>query len=79
MDRIRRERLKWKCRRGLLELDLVLERFVERQAPVLSIAELAALEELLDYSDPDLWDVITGRSERIAPRLRGVVSQLRAI
>jgi len=79
MDRIRRDRLKWKCRRGLLELDLVLERFVDRQGPALSGADLAALEELLDYSDNDLWDVISGRSERIEPRLRGVVSQLRAI
>jgi antitoxin CptB len=79
MDRIRRDRLKWKCRRGLLELDLVLGRFVERQASMLSGADLAALEELLDYPDNDLWDVITGRSERVDPHLRGVVSQLRAI
>jgi antitoxin CptB len=78
MDRIRRDRLKWKCRRGLLELDLVLARFVERQAPALSGADLAALDELLDYSDNDLWDVITGRSERFEVRLSGVVSQLRA-
>jgi antitoxin CptB len=79
MDRIRRDRLKWKCRRGLLELDLLLERFFERHAPELAGAELAALEELLDYSDNDLWDVITGRSERFDPRLGGVVSRLRAI
>ncbi|HEX5613022.1 MAG TPA: succinate dehydrogenase assembly factor 2 [Burkholderiales bacterium] len=79
MDRIRRDRLKWKCRRGLLELDLVLGRFVAQQAPALGAAELAALEELLDYPDNDLWDVITGRSERVDPRLRGIVSQLRAI
>ena len=79
MDRIRRDRLQWKCRRGLLELDLVLERFCARRASDLSGADLAALEELLDYPDNDLWDVISGRSERIAPRLRGVVAQLRAI
>ena len=77
MDRIRRNRLKWQCRRGLLELDLVLERFLER-ASSLSGAELAALEELLDYSDNDLWDVITGKSDRFDPRLGTVVSQLRA-
>jgi len=79
MERIRRDRLKWKCRRGLLELDLVLERFCERHAPALAAADLAALEELLDYADNDLWDVITGRSERIEPHLSAVVSRLRAI
>ena len=79
MDRIRRDRLKWKCRRGLLELDLVLQRFFDRQAPALSGADLAALDELLDYPDNDLWDVITGRSERFEARLGAVVSRLRAI
>ena len=78
MERIRRERLKWKCRRGLLELDLVLGRFIDRQAPRLSGADLAAFEELLDYPDNDLWDVITGRSERFEARLGTVVSRLRA-
>ncbi len=78
MDPTRRSRLKWKCRRGLLELDLVLERFCERRGANLSAADLAALEELLDYADNDLWDVITGRSERYEGRLRGIVSQLRA-
>ncbi len=78
MDRIRRDRLKWRCRRGLLELDLVLERFFDRQAAALCGADLAALEELLDYPDNDLWDVITGRSDRFEARLRGVVTQLRA-
>ena len=46
----------WKCRRGLLELDLVLTRFLERQVPGLSSAELAAFDELLDYPDTELWD-----------------------
>ena len=71
-------KLRWRCRRGLLENDLLIERFFERRAPHLSGADLAALDELLDYSDNDLWDVITGRSERFDARLAAVVSQLRA-
>ena len=78
MERIRRDRLKWKCRRGLLELDLVLTRFLERQVAGLSSAELAAFDELLDYPDTELWDVVSGRSERFDPRLGGIVSRLRA-
>jgi len=72
MDRAARDRLKWKCRRGLLELDLVLERYL-RQYP-----EDAALDTLLDLPDNDLWDIVSGRSERYDASLRGTVARLRA-
>ncbi|MDH5579646.1 MAG: succinate dehydrogenase assembly factor 2, partial [Betaproteobacteria bacterium] len=58
MNRVACDRLKWKCRRGLLELDLVLERYL-RQYP-----EDATLDTLLDLPDNDLWDIVSGRSER---------------
>ena len=77
MERARRDRLQWKCRRGLLELDLVLSKFLE-QAAAMSAPELAAFDELLDYPDTDLWDVVSGRSDRFDPRLGGIVSRLRA-
>ncbi len=72
MDRAARDRLKWKCRRGLLELDLVLERYL-RQYP-----GDAALDALLDLPDNDLWDIVSGRSERYDGSLRGIVARLRA-
>ncbi|MEX2239821.1 MAG: succinate dehydrogenase assembly factor 2 [Burkholderiales bacterium] len=72
MDRAARDRLKWKCRRGLLELDLVLERYL-RQYP-----EDAELEPLLELPDNDLWDIVSGRSERYDGSLRGIVARLRA-
>jgi antitoxin CptB len=78
MERIQRDRLIWKCRRGLLELDLVLTQFLERQVSTMSAADLAAFDELLDYPDTELWDVVSGRSERFDPRLGGIVSRLRA-
>ena len=78
MDRVAREKLKWKCRRGLLELDLVLERFLRCRADDLEDAEFALLNELLDLADNDLWDIVNGRSDRYDPRLGGVVARLRA-
>ena len=66
MDRAARDRLRWKCRRGLLELDL-------RRHP--GDAELV---ELLDLPDNDLWDIVCGRSDRYDGRLRGIVARLRA-
>jgi succinate dehydrogenase flavin-adding protein (antitoxin of CptAB toxin-antitoxin module) len=78
VERVQRDRLQWKCRRGLLELDLVLSQFLERQASSMSTAELAAFDELLDYPDTELWDVVSGRSDRFDPRLGEIVSRLRA-
>jgi succinate dehydrogenase flavin-adding protein (antitoxin of CptAB toxin-antitoxin module) len=72
------DRLRWRCRRGLLELDLVLERFLARHAGGLGTEEARLLAELLDYPDNDLWEVVSGRSERYDPRHREIVARLRA-
>ena len=66
------DRLKWKCRRGLLELDIVLERYLQKN-PVDS--ELSAF---LDLPDNDLWDIVSGRSEQYEPRFTQLVERLRA-
>ena len=71
-------RLKWKCRRGLLELDLVLGRFLRQTAARLDPQALVMLNELLDYPDNDLWDIVNGRSEDYAPRHKPLVEVLRA-
>ena len=70
-------RLRWQCRRGLLELDLVLERFLERHADHLQAGQLASFKTLLDYTDKDLWDLIRGRAECRDPRLAEVVGWMR--
>jgi len=72
MDRVARERLKWQCRRGLLELDLVLERYLR------SNPEDAVLSELLELPDNDLWDIVSGRSDRYDDKFDGIVARLRA-
>ncbi|HET7197402.1 MAG TPA: succinate dehydrogenase assembly factor 2 [Burkholderiales bacterium] len=73
---LERHRLKWKCRRGLLELDLVLGRFLEKFDPQGSDAQ--RLSALLDLPDNDLLDIAMGRSERYAAELKDVVARLRA-
>jgi antitoxin CptB len=70
-------RLRWQCRRGLLELDLVLERFLERHADHLQGEHLALFRTLLDYTDKDLWDLIRARAECRDPRLAEVVGWMR--
>jgi len=78
MDRLQHDRLKWQCRRGLLELDLVLERFLKSEGTMLSESDVAMLGELLEQSDNELWDLVIGRSDRVDARLRGILARLRA-
>ncbi len=76
MDRAQRARLHWKCRRGLLELDIVLQRLLQ-QDPVQG-EDLKALNSLLDLPDNDLWDIVIGRSNEYEPHLNDIVARLRA-
>ena len=76
MKRINLDRLKWKCRRGLLELDLVLQAFLERQ---FNEKDLRPLNELLDLPDNDLWDIVSGRSDAYEERFSGIVARLRSL
>ncbi len=57
------ERVRWRCRRGLLELDIVLGRFIKQRYPALDDRQRSVFEELLDLPDTHLWDVITGKIE----------------
>jgi antitoxin CptB len=70
-------RLRWRCRRGLLENDLVLARFLERHAAALDAERLAALDELLALPDPELWALVSGARECAEPRLAAMLALLR--
>jgi len=72
------DRLRWRSRRGLLELDLVFERFWKRTGDRLDDAEAAALERLLQLPDNDLLDLVMGRAQAADDELRGVVHKLRS-
>ena len=56
-------KLKWRCRRGLLENDLFIERFFERHEATLTMRQAQALQVLTDLSDNDLLDLLLGRIE----------------
>ena len=54
-------KLKWRCRRGLLENDLFIERFFRRIETSLSVKQSQALNALMDLSDNDLLDLHLSR------------------
>ena len=55
------DRVRWHCRRGLLELDVVLTQFLDRHFETLTPLQRAAFDRLLEYPDNDLWDFVTGK------------------
>lgn len=71
------ERVRWRCRRGLLELDIVLARFVERNYLELNQEARVVFDELLDMPDTELWDVITGKKEPTHAHQREVLELLK--
>ena len=60
---LERRRLRWRARRGLLENDLIVSRFLDREGDRLDIPEVLALEALLDLPDNELLDLLLARKD----------------
>ena len=56
-------KLRWRCRRGLLENDLILSRFLDRLGDRLGVDEALALDALLELPDNELLDLLLARKE----------------
>ncbi len=54
-------KLRWRCRRGLLENDLFIERFFQRHESRLTVGQARAMYVLMELSDNDLLDLLLGR------------------
>ena len=69
-------KLRWRCRRGLLENDLFIERFFNRHALTLTQHQAHGLRVLMDLSDNDLLDLLLRRKEPGSELLRDDVAQV---
>ncbi len=72
-------RLRWRCRRGTKELDLLLLRYLERVYPLAGADDKAGFERLLEAQDPDLAAWLYGRSACPDPGLAPLVAAVRAL
>jgi len=72
------ERVRWRTRRGLLELDIILERFVNSTYEMLDEREKQVFETLLDMPDNTLWDMIAGRQETEHGEMQVLLEKIRA-
>ena len=81
MDDTELSRMRWRCRRGMLENDLFIQRFFEAHEHGLSTRQARGLQHLMDLSDNDLLDLLLRRSELPPtldrPEVREILGQLR--
>jgi antitoxin CptB len=71
-------RLRWRCRRGLLELDLLFERFLERDYGRLSQDQMACFARLLETDDTTLLGYINGVSKPDEKEFVELIERIRA-
>jgi antitoxin CptB len=79
IDERRLARIRWRCRRGMLENDLILARFLDAKGATLTDDDVGMLDKLLDLGDNELWDLIAGRAEPADASIRPLVEELRNI
>jgi antitoxin CptB len=70
-------RLRWRCRRGMKELDSLLSGWLDGDWPLASAEQRAAFERLLEAEDNDLWRWFTGREAPPNPQERALVEAIR--
>ena len=71
------DRLRWSCRRGLLELDLVLQRFLREEYPLLGDEQKQTFRRLLGLPDNDLLDLAMGRADTTDEAFGEIVQLMR--
>lgn len=78
-DPVSLQRVRWRCRRGLLELDIVLGRFVAASYAGLSAAERQIFEQFLDMPDNPLWDMISGKQDAVSGEHTALLEKIKSV
>jgi antitoxin CptB len=73
-----RNRLYWRCRRGMLELDYLLQNYLHKHYESFTHADSAAFQQLLDTPDALLLEYLLGRTIPVDPVIRDVIQKIRA-
>ncbi|KDD97717.1 flavinator of succinate dehydrogenase [Bordetella bronchiseptica MO275] len=80
---MQRARLRWRARRGLLENDLIITRYLDACEDQLTDEDVTALTQLFELGDNDLLDLLLARKEPEGvldtPRLRAIIDRMREL
>ena len=69
-------KIRWKCRRGMLELDILFDRFYEKQFHILTSKEKEVFNQLLNYSDPLLYNWFLGHTAPKSPSFKKLIQKI---
>ena len=69
-------RLRWKCRRGMLELDIMLQSFLKNGYADLSVEDTCLFAQLLDYEDNPLFELLMGHMKPANPAMNNVIQAI---
>ena len=72
-------RVRWRCRRGLLELDILLGRFVTAHYAQLTLSEQQTFEVFLDMADNPLWDLVSGRQGDVTGEQAALLEKIKSV
>jgi antitoxin CptB len=78
VDPVHLSRLRWRCRRGMRELDVLLLRYLDREFPAAAPSAQRAFERLLSAQDPEILDLLAGRLLADDVALNEVIQRLLA-
>ncbi len=71
--------LKWRCRRGMLELDMLLNRYLDINYATMSESKGALLSEVLDYPDQVLFDLLLGNMKSSNADVNQLISEIQRV
>lgn len=78
LDTLRRSKITWHCRRGMLELDLLLTQVLERQLDNMTAEQIDLFENLLSFTDPELYAWLMGYEEPPEGEVRTIVEFIKS-
>jgi antitoxin CptB len=76
VDPVHLGRLRWRCRRGMRELDELLQRYLQRRYPYAQEIERRAFESLVELQDPTLLSYLLGQQTATDPELQHVITRV---
>ena len=71
--------LKWRCRRGMLELDILLNSYLDKRYHTLSQQQGEVFSEVLDYPDQVLFDLLLGNMQSSDASVNTMINEIQRI